>query len=315
MQYALQIGNNFARNFPGKQPSLQYFRNLMSNLPTIDMQRRYFEPNLAVDPQVDEKSDLFNVDPHEQIYQVMSEKFGGFRESFVVPESPPLVLVISGPSGAGKDAVINGVMQKRKDIAPVLTATTRGMREGERNGVDYIFVSKQKFEEWIETDQLLEYATVYGEYKGVPLASIVKTLNENKNVVLQLDVQGAKTIKQFDPNVVSIFITAPSEEKLVRRLINRDTENLERLEVRIQTARKECMNVDDFDYVLVNRCGALEQAIQDFENILDAELMRVVRRKRSLQHERQVHSILRSWLVKQQAAGREIPHEIKELME
>eukprot|EP01024_Parvocaulis_polyphysoides_P060834 TRINITY_DN6673_c0_g1_i3.p1 TRINITY_DN6673_c0_g1~~TRINITY_DN6673_c0_g1_i3.p1 ORF type:complete len:265 (+),score=24.24 TRINITY_DN6673_c0_g1_i3:60-797(+) len=222
MQYACYLGNSFGRSIQGKQTvSFQYFRSLMNNLPTTFnvngmQQSRQYQPNLATTHK--EKIE----DPHEEIYQLMSEKFGGFRNTFVVPESPPLVLVVSGPSGAGKDAVINGVMQRRSDIAPVLTATTRGMREGEKDGVDYIFVSKQKFEQWISQDQLLEHATVYGEYKGVPITSIVKTLNQNKNVVLQLDVQGAKTIKQFDPNVVSIFITAQSEEKLVRRLINRD---------------------------------------------------------------------------------------------
>eukprot|EP01026_Neomeris_dumetosa_P055388 TRINITY_DN50356_c0_g1_i1.p3 TRINITY_DN50356_c0_g1~~TRINITY_DN50356_c0_g1_i1.p3 ORF type:complete len:249 (-),score=32.91 TRINITY_DN50356_c0_g1_i1:519-1265(-) len=245
----------------------------------------------------------------------MAQKFQGFRKTFVVPESPPLVLVVSGPSGVGKDAVLSGVMQRRKDIAPVITATTRPMREGERNGIDYHFVSKKTFETWIDQDQLLEYATVYGEYKGVPLTSIVNTLNENKNVILQLDVQGARTIKEFDPNVVSVFITAESEDQLVRRLINRDTENMQRLEVRIKTAREECMNVDNFDYVLVNRCGALEQAVMDFETILDAELLRVERRKRSLQHEVQMHSILRSWIKKQQGQGREIPEEIQQLIQ
>jgi guanylate kinase len=184
-----------------------------------------------------------------------------------------LVLVISGPSGVGKDAVIRRLQEKRSDIHFVVTATSREMRPGEQDGVDYYFVSKEQFEEWIAEDRLLEHAVVYGEYKGIPRQQVEDALNSNTDVVLRIDVQGAATMRRLLPEMVSIFLVAESEEALVQRLVDRKTEPEDKMKVRIETAREEMSHVDEFDYVVVNRDGEMENTVTRIEDILLAEKM------------------------------------------
>ena len=188
-------------------------------------------------------------------------------------EKKALVLVISGPSGVGKDAVIRRLQEKRPDIHFVVTATSREMRPGEQDGVDYYFVSKEQFEEWIVEDRLLEHAVVYGEYKGIPRQQVEDALKSNTDVVLRIDVQGAATMRRLLPEMVSIFLVAESEEALVQRLVDRKTEPEDKMKVRIETAREEMSHVDEFDYVVVNRDGEMENTVTRIEDILLAEKM------------------------------------------
>uniref|UniRef100_A0A7S1X685 guanylate kinase n=1 Tax=Tetraselmis chuii TaxID=63592 RepID=A0A7S1X685_9CHLO len=191
-------------------------------------------------------------------------------------EERPVVAVISGPSGVGKDAAIRALQAQRPDIHFVVTATSRAMRPGEVDGVDYIFVSKEKFEQWIANDEMLEHALVYGQYKGIPRAQVQGVLERGQDVVLRLDVQGAATLRRLVPDCISIFIAAESERALAERLVARSTELPDQLKTRVETARAEASQVKDFDYVVVNRSGKLEETVQRLAAIIDAEKSRVV---------------------------------------
>lgn len=179
----------------------------------------------------------------------MRQRAAPIRASLVqVPPSPPLVLVVSGPSGVGKDAVIRRLQSKRPDIHFVVTATSRPMRPGERDGVDYLFVSREEFEQWIAGGRLLEHATVYGEYKGIPRQQVEDALTRGTDVVLRIDVQGAATMRTLLPGIVSIFIAAETEAELVGRLLARKTEPMDKMTVRVATAREEMARVGEFEY-------------------------------------------------------------------
>ncbi|KAL4517577.1 hypothetical protein Ndes2437B_g06803 [Nannochloris sp. 'desiccata'] len=207
-----------------------------------------------------------------------STQFGSLSSTPTVPPTQPLVVVVSGPSGVGKDAVIRRLQEKRQDLHFVVTATSRPMRPGEVDGVDYFFVSREQFEDWINEGQLLEHAVVYGEYKGIPKQQVDEALSRGTDVILRVDVQGAKTMRKILPGLLTIFLVAESEAELVERLISRKTETAEKMAVRVKTARDEMARVKEFDYVVVNRDGAMEETVEQIEAILIAEKARVARR-------------------------------------
>eukprot|EP00878_Enallax_costatus_P043709 GHUV01051765.1.p1 GENE.GHUV01051765.1~~GHUV01051765.1.p1 ORF type:complete len:243 (+),score=67.17 GHUV01051765.1:356-1084(+) len=155
----------------------------------------------------------------------------------MVPPPRARVIVISGPSGVGKDAVLRRLQELRPDLYFVVTATSRAMRPGEVEGKDYFFVNKEKFESWIHSGQLLEHAVVYGEYKGIPRQQVDAALQKGSNVVLRIDVQGAATVRKLMPDVISVFLVAESEAQLVARLVSRKTEPLDKMLTRVKTAR------------------------------------------------------------------------------
>ncbi len=187
----------------------------------------------------------------------------------------PVLVVISGPSGVGKDATIRRMKERDLPFYFVVTATTRPMRPGEQEGVDYHFVSQDQFETMIRSGELLEHALVYGEYKGIPKAHVRAALESGKDVILRIDVQGAATIRRLIPNAVTIFLTAESEEELIRRLRSRKTESPERLQRRIETARQEMRRVREFRYVVVNRENHLDETVDKVVSIITAEKCRV----------------------------------------
>jgi guanylate kinase len=196
-----------------------------------------------------------------------------------LPPPLPVVLVISGPSGVGKDAVIRKLQEKRPDLYFVVTATSRPMRPGEVEGVDYFFVSKSQFEEWIAaSDDLLEWAIVYGEYKGIPRKQVQDALQRGTDVILRIDVQGAATVRRLMPDVVTVFLVAESEAELVQRLLDRKTEPLDKMLVRVQTAKEEMGHTGKFDYVVVNKDAELDKTVGQLEAILQAEKLKVGRR-------------------------------------
>jgi len=192
--------------------------------------------------------------------------------------SNPLLVVLSGPSGVGKDTVLTGLMKRSQNFHFVVTVNTRPKRPDEVEGVDYHFVSKERFVEMINRDELLEYAVVYGDYKGVPKQQVREALASGKDVLMRLDVQGAATVRRLVPDAVLIFITAASEEELEARLRARKTEPPDQLELRIATSRQEMKRVSEFDYVVFNREGAWEQAVEDVLAIIRAEHCRVHQR-------------------------------------
>jgi guanylate kinase len=187
----------------------------------------------------------------------------------------PVLVVISGPSGVGKDVTLQGMQDASDQFYFVVTATTRPKRENEIDGKDYHFVSVGEFAEMIEQNELLEYAVVYGDYKGIPKKHVRQALNSGLDVIMRIDVQGAATIRKLVPNAVSIFITAESEGELVRRLRDRKTEEPDKLKMRIATARRELKRIKEFDYVVVNRLGQLEETVQQVLSIISAEKSRV----------------------------------------
>lgn len=186
--------------------------------------------------------------PSATLADLESSQFGSLSSTPTVPPTQPLIVVVSGPSGVGKDAVIRRLQEKRKDLHFVVTATSRPMRPGEVDGVDYFFVSREQFESWIDQGQLLEHAVVYGEYKGIPKQQVDEALSRGTDVILRVDVQGAKTMRKLLPGLLSIFLVAESEAELVERLISRKTETAEKMAVRVKTARDEMARVKEFDY-------------------------------------------------------------------
>ena len=187
----------------------------------------------------------------------------------------PVLVVISGPSGVGKDATIQAMQQRNTSVYFVVTATTRPRRPAETDGVDYHFISMGEFAEMIEKGELLEYAIVYGDYKGIPKKHVRSALASGKDVIMRIDVQGAATIRKLIPNAVTIFLTAESEEELVRRLHERQTETDDKLKMRIATARQELKRIVEFDYVVVNRDSELEDTVDRVLSIINAEKSRV----------------------------------------
>ncbi len=202
--------------------------------------------------------------------------------AFDIHHPEPLLIVISGPSGVGKDAVIQRMKERGLPFHFVVTATTRPKRPGEVHGVDYFFVSNDEFARMIEEDELLEHALVYNDYKGIPKQQVREALASGKDVIMRVDVQGAATVRRLVPEAVLIFLTTESEDELVRRLKARKTETPEGLSLRIATARQELKRVKEFDYVVVNRDGKLDETVDIIHAIIRAEHHRVHHRKVTL---------------------------------
>lgn len=194
----------------------------------------------------------------------------------------PLLIVISGPSGVGKDTVLQRMKERELPFHFVVTATTRPKRENEVHGKDYFFVSKDEFARMIEADELLEYAIVYNDYKGIPKQQVREALASGKDVVMRIDVQGAATIRKLAPEALLIFLTTTGEEEIVNRLKARKSENSEGLALRIATARQELKRIDEFDYVVVNSDFHLDETVDTLVAIIQAEHHRVRPRKVNL---------------------------------
>ncbi|NLE76662.1 MAG: guanylate kinase [Chloroflexi bacterium] len=196
-----------------------------------------------------------------------------------IQQPPALFIVISGPSGVGKTALLRRMREMGAPLHFVITATSRAPRPGEVNGADYHFVSPARFEEMIADHELLEHAVVYGEYKGIPRRQVEEALASGRDVIVSLDVQGAHTIRQLAPGALLIFLTAGSEAELTQRLQGRATEDPEALARRLATAHAELQRADEFDYVVLNGEGCLDRAVEQVRCILQAEKCRVDARR------------------------------------
>lgn len=191
------------------------------------------------------------------------------------PDSPsPLLLVLSGPSGVGKDAVLSGMRETGRPYHFTVTATTRPRRAGERDGVDYIFVTRQGFDDMVDSSELLEWAWVYGNLYGVPKAQVRDALARGRDVMIKADVQGAATIRELAPEAVFIFLAPPDLDALTLRLSQRLTESPETLRTRLQTAEEEMTKASDFDHVVVNHNGRLDEAVREIEAVVERERAR-----------------------------------------
>ena len=186
-----------------------------------------------------------------------------------------LLIVVSGPSGAGKDSVCNLVASYNPNLWISVSCTSREIRKGEVEGVNYFYLTREEFEEKIKNNDFLEYATYNNSYYGTPLYKIKKKLNEGKDVVLVIEVQGALKVKKLYPNAIFIFILPPSMEELRNRLIKRGTENYEKIIDRFRMAYKEINEISKYNYVIVN--DVLEDAALKMQSIIVSERCRVDR--------------------------------------
>ena len=196
----------------------------------------------------------------------------------LLPEAqpaPPLLVVLSGPSGVGKDAALEKLKQMDRPWRFVVTATTRQPRPGEQEGKDYIFLHLDTFLKMKERDEFLECAEVYGNWYGVPRNQVRRGLQEGQDVILKIDVQGADTVRRLAPEAVSIFMMPGSYEQLRRRLTLRMTDASDAIERRLEEAWTELAKAADYDYRVVNHDDQLDRAIADIDAIIGAEKCRV----------------------------------------
>jgi guanylate kinase len=186
----------------------------------------------------------------------------------------PMLVVLSGPSGVGKDAVLDEFARRGHEFHRVITCTTRPPRDGERDGVDYYFVSDAEFDRLIAGGGLLEHAVVYGHRSGVPRKQVAEKLREGLDVYARTDVQGAASIKSLVPNAVTVFIAPSSLEELEARIRSRGSDDEERIQRRLRTARDEMARISEFDYAIVNEPGRLEGTVDRLAEILDIERLK-----------------------------------------
>ncbi len=188
--------------------------------------------------------------------------------------APPLLVVLSGPSGVGKDAALDALKLLDRPWRFVVTATTRPQRPGEQDGVDYIFLETAAFLKMKERDDLLESAQVYDYWYGVPRNQVRRGLQDGKDVILKVDVQGADTVRGLAPDALFIFMIPSSLDELRSRLTKRKTETPSQIALRLSNAQSELGRIGEFDYRVVNREGQLEQAVAEIDAIITAEKCR-----------------------------------------
>ncbi len=199
------------------------------------------------------------------------------KEKMIKTKKRGDLIIISGPTCAGKATVIQKILENRPNVVCPISYTSRPMRKGEKDGVDYYFVTREEFEKKIENGDFLEYAKVrYGEYFGTPKKELEEILSSGKDVILEIDVQGAKQVKEKFPETILIFIMAPSMEELKRRIKARGAEKqIDQIIDRFQTAYREINEVYRYNYVVVN--DQVENAVAKIEAILLSEKCRVDR--------------------------------------
>lgn len=188
-----------------------------------------------------------------------------------------LLLVVSGPSGAGKGTICKEFLNNNEDVKLSVSATTRNPRDGEVDGVNYFFVTKDKFKSMIVNNELLEHAQIYDNFYGTPKAAILENLENGHDVVLEIEMQGARQIKEVYPEGVFIFILPPSLDELKNRIVGRGTETEEQINKRFSCAMDEIYQIENYDYFIVNK--DVKNSAQELEHIISAEKNKVYRYK------------------------------------
>ncbi|MFQ5997181.1 MAG: guanylate kinase [Dehalococcoidales bacterium] len=196
----------------------------------------------------------------------------------------PLLIVLSGPSGVGKDAVLTRMKEFDYPLEYITTVTTRPRRASERDHIDYHFVSTARFQEMIKRNELLEWANVYGNWYGVPKEPVKQALERGEDTIVKIDIQGAATIKKILPQAVFVFLMPPSVEELGLRLKQRHSESSFDLDLRLKIAREEMKQLSLFDYVVFSQRGEIERAVLDIAAIITAEKCRITPREITLKN-------------------------------
>ena len=191
-----------------------------------------------------------------------------------------LLLVVSGPSGAGKGTICKALLNKNDQIKLSVSATTRKPRNGEVHGVNYFFIEKEEFTKMIENGEFLEYAQIYDNFYGTPKAAIIECLEKGQDVILEIEMQGARQIKEVYPEGVFIFVLPPSLEELKSRIVGRGTETQEEIEKRFSCAFEDINQIVNYDYFIVNE--DIEKSVSDVEAIICAEKNKVTRYKNNI---------------------------------
>lgn len=192
-----------------------------------------------------------------------------------IAEKRPLLIVLSGPSGTGKDAILTRMKELDYPLQYITTVTTRSRRARERDNVDYHFISRERFQEMVTGNELLEWANVYGNWYGVPKQPVKQALDEGQDIIVKVDVQGAASIKKILPQAVFIFLMPSSMEELALRLKERHTESPFDLALRLKTAEEEIKQLPLFDYMVVNKQDEIDLVVSEIEAIITTEKCQV----------------------------------------
>jgi guanylate kinase len=197
-------------------------------------------------------------------------------------DTKPLLIVLSGPSGAGKDSVLTRMKELDSTFEFIVTVTTRPRRPGERDNVDYHFISETSFQRMLQEKELMEWANVYGNWYGVPQKPVKQALERGQDAIVKVDIQGATNIKKILPQAVFIFLIPPSITELITRLKQRNTESKTELDLRLKTAEQEIKKLPMFDYAVVNKQEQIDSVVSDIRAIITAEKLRVTPREYNL---------------------------------
>ncbi|SCH13596.1 MULTISPECIES: guanylate kinase [unclassified Romboutsia] len=191
-----------------------------------------------------------------------------------------LLLVVSGPSGAGKGTICKAILDQNDQIKLSVSATTRKPRNGEVHGVNYFFIEKEEFTSMVEKGEFLEYAQIYDNFYGTPKAAIIETLEKGQDVILEIEMQGARQVKEVYPEGIFVFVLPPSLKELKNRIVGRGTESVEEIEKRFSCAFEEIKQIDDYDYFIVNQ--DVEKSVKELEAIISSEKNKVTRYKNNI---------------------------------
>ncbi len=184
-----------------------------------------------------------------------------------------ILAVVSGFSGAGKGTLMKALLEKHHNYALSISATTREPREGETDGREYFFVTKEAFEEMIQKGQLIEHAQYVNNYYGTPRQYVFQQMADGRDVILEIEIQGALKIKERFPEALLIFVMPPSADELKRRLVGRGTETMEVIDKRMRRAGQEAAGITSYDYILIN--DALDQCVEEMHQLIQAQHKRV----------------------------------------